>query len=104
MDLSKATTPKFVAIERQAYKGFKAKFAELKGNGASDSTAQSGAEDFVIKQIKENKFNELPEYSPANAAGKAINTFRTASIVQPDIICRSGLIIVDMSSLVTVPP
>ena len=85
-DLSKATTPKFVAIERQAYKGFRAKFAELKGNGASDSTAQSGAEDFVIEQIKKNKFDELPEYSPANAAGKAINTFKTASIVQPDII------------------
>jgi len=91
-DLSKATTPKFVAIERQAYKGFRAKFAELKGNGASDSTAQSGAEDFVIKQIIANKFNELPEYSPANAAGKAINTFKTASIVQPDIISSNTAI------------
>jgi hypothetical protein len=91
-DLSKATTPKFVAIERQAYKGFRAKFAELKGNGASDSTAQSGAEDFVISQIKANKFDELPEYSPANAAGKAINTFKTASIVQPDIISSNTAI------------
>ena len=36
--------------------------------------------------MKDNDFDELPEYSPANAAGRAINTFRTASIVEPGII------------------
>ena len=85
-DLSKATTPKFVAIERQAYKAFQQKFAELKGNNASDAVAQRGAEDFVLGKMKDNDFDELPEYSPANAAGRAINTFRTASIVEPGII------------------
>lgn len=85
-DLSKATTPKFVAIERQAYRAFQQKFAELKGNNASDSVAQRGAEDFVLAKMKDNDFDELPEYSPANAAGRAINTFRTASIVEPGII------------------
>jgi len=85
-DLSKATTPKFVAIERQAYKAFQQKFAELRGNGSSDSVAQRGAEDFVLAKMKDNDFDELPEYSPANAAGRAINTFRTASIVEPGII------------------
>ena len=85
-DLSKATTPKFVAIERQTYRAFQQKFAELKGNNASDAVAQRGAEDFVLAKMKDNDFDELPEYSPANAAGRAINTFRTASIVEPGII------------------
>jgi len=85
-DLSKAQTPKFKAIERQGYKEFVKKFAELKGQNQTDDTAQRGAEEHVLKRIKDGDFDALPTYSYDTTGAYAINIARTAIAVDPTII------------------
>ena len=85
-DLSKAQTPKFKAIERQAYKAFTAKYGELKNQNQSDAVAQRGAEEHVLKQIKANEFDALPKYVYDTTGAYDINVARTALKIDPQLI------------------
>ena len=85
-DLSKAQTPKFKAIERQAYKEFVAKYSELKNQNQSDLVAQRGAEEHVLKRIKANDFDALPEYVYNTTGAYDINVARTALKIDPKLI------------------
>ena len=85
-DLSKAMTPKFRSIERQAYKEFVNKFAELKGQNQSDEIAQRGAEEHVLKRIKDGDFDVLPSTTYDKSGAYDINIARAAISVDPQII------------------
>ena len=85
-DLSKAQTPKFKAIERQAYKAFTAKYGELKNQNQTDAVAQRGAEEHVLKQIKANEFDALPKYVYDTTGAYDINVARTALKIDPQLI------------------
>ena len=85
-DLSKAMTPKFRAIERQAYKEFVNKFAELKEQNQSDAIAQRGAEEHVLKRIKDGDFDVLPSTTYDKSGAYDINIARAAISVDPQII------------------
>ena len=86
-DLSKASTPKFRAIERQAYKEFVNKFAELKGQNQPDEVARRGAEEHVLKRIKDDQaFDALPKYVYDTTGAYDINVARTALKIDPTLI------------------
>ena len=85
-DLSKAMTPKFRSIERQDYKEFVNKFAELKGQNQSDEIAQRGAEEHVLKRIKDGDFDVLPSTTYDKSGAYDINIARAAISVDPQII------------------
>ena len=85
-DLSKAKTPKWRTIERQANREFISKFAELKGQNQSDELAQRGAEEHVFKKIKDSDFDALPEYVYDQAGAYDINIARAALSVDPKMI------------------
>ena len=91
-DLTKSQTPKFKAIQLQANKAFRAKFSELKGQNQSDQMAQLGALEYVQTQIKEQKFDKLPEYKYNLSAAHDLNIARTSLIVDKELIASSELL------------
>ena len=91
-DLTKSQTPKFKAIQLQATKAFRAKFSELKGQNQSDQMAQLGALEYVQAQIKDNKFDKLPEYKYNLSAAHDLNIARTSLIVDKELIASSELL------------
>ena len=91
-DLTKSQTPKFKAIQLQATKAFRAKFAELKGQNQSDQMAQLGALEYVQKQIQDQKFDKLPEYKYNLSSAHDLNIARTSLIVDKELIASSELL------------
>ena len=88
-DLTKSQTPKFKAIQLQANKAFRAKFAELKGQGQSDQMAQLGSLEYVQKQIQDKKFDKLPEYKYNLSSAHDLNIARTSLIVDKELVASS---------------
>ena len=85
-DLTKGKTPKFQAIEIQAHEAFRAKFAELKGQGQSDKTAQWEALKYVQEQIKKNVYDTLPEFKFHEKAAWDLSQARTALIMDKELL------------------
>jgi len=87
-DLSKAQTPKFRAIERNAMRDYKIEFARLKGLNQSDLEAQRGAEEYVIDKMrgKDKPYDTLPEYKYNSTAASDFAIANTALIVDKELL------------------
>ena len=85
-DLTSGRTSKFLAIEFQAHKAFRAKFAELKNQGQSDEQAQLGAQEYVKEQIKKDVYSSLPEFKFHEKAAWDLNQARTALIMDKELL------------------
>ena len=87
-DLSKAQTPKFRAIERNAMRDYQIEFARLKALNQSDLEAQRGAEEYVIKKMKsdDKPYDTLPEYKYNATAASDFAIANTALIVDKELL------------------